>query len=64
MSGTTKLPEHIEKLRDEALFVIFKSKEYYKLRCEYLEKYIDKTYSEQERDNCYMLWDILRRRYN
>jgi len=35
---------------------------YWKLRCKYLEKTIDNTYSVHERDNCRMLYENLRKR--
>lgn len=53
-------PEHIQKLITEAKTVPYKSEKYWALRCEYIEKYIDTTYSQVERSNCLMLWDILR----
>lgn len=32
------------------------SKEYWKMRCEFLEKFHDPTYQQGERDNCYWAW--------
>jgi len=54
-----KLPEHIEKLFEEAKNVTKNSVNYWRLRCTYREKMEDMTYSQQERDNCYNLWATL-----
>jgi CRISPR/Cas system-associated protein Csx1 len=51
----------MEELIKEIKELKFNSQEYWKLRCKYLEKHIDPTYSKQERDNCYMLWNMIRR---
>jgi CTP:phosphocholine cytidylyltransferase-like protein len=43
---------HLEKLKEEIKSTIYGSTEYWRLRCIYLEKAIDNTYSCFERDNC------------
>ena len=55
-------PQHIKILINEAKLVPLDSKQYWKLRATYLEKYLDPTYGEQEQSNCMMLYDILRLR--
>lgn len=55
---------HLDLLKKEAETVTPNSKEYWKLRCRYLEKTIDETYSTFERDTCRMLYMILVKREN
>lgn len=54
--------EHIRKLFDEAREVRYDSKDYWRLRALYLEKYIDPTYSQDERGNCFRLFDFIKNR--
>lgn len=56
------MQEHIQKLVDEAKTIKVNSVEYWKLRATYLQRVIDPTYSEQEKENCLMLHRILERR--
>lgn len=53
---------HLAELKKEVETVPVGTQKYWKLRCGYLEKHIDPTYSDQERRNCFRLWDILRHR--
>ena len=50
---------HLVKLRDEAKSMSYGTKEYWKLRCTYLKKCLDETYSVFERDNCREFYRIL-----
>ena len=43
---------HLEELKKEIEKVAYDSKEYWRLRCNYLEKSLDPTYSQAERNNC------------
>lgn len=52
----------MKELEEQAKKVQFDSALYWKLRATYLEKYLDPTYSEEERDNCYKLFRILKHR--
>ena len=54
--------ESLEKLRKEAMEVAYGGLEYWKLRCYYLEKHLDQTYSYVERENCFYLYRTLRDR--
>ena len=56
-----KIP-HLAALKKEAETVSPTSNQYWKLRCRYLEKVIDETYSNRERDNCRVLYMILQKR--
>jgi hypothetical protein len=56
------IPDHIQKLIDEARTVPADSKQYWKLRAKYLQRFIDPTYSDQEKENCFMLHRILENR--
>ena len=53
---------HLAALKKEAETVSANSLQYWKLRCKYLEKVIDETYSNPERDNCRVLYMILAKR--
>jgi hypothetical protein len=53
---------HLADLKKEAETVAFNSVIYWQLRCQYLEKVIDETYSNTERDNCRTLYLILVKR--
>jgi hypothetical protein len=55
---------HLAELEKEAKIVSVGSAEYWKLRCRYLEKHIDPTYSDSERSNCRELYKILVNREN
>jgi NTP pyrophosphatase (non-canonical NTP hydrolase) len=50
-SKYVKFP-HLQKLKEEIEQVPAGSKKYWQLRCIYLEKTIDETYSVFERENC------------
>jgi hypothetical protein len=50
---------HLAELKKECETVPFGSSKYWKLRCNYLEKTIDETYSTFERDNCREFYKIL-----
>lgn len=43
---------HLQALKEEIQKVPYGSMDYWRLRCTYLEKMIDETYSVFERDNC------------
>jgi len=51
--------DSLKKLHNEAMNVKFDSLEYWKLRCTYLEKSQDPTYTPTERNNCFSLWRTL-----
>ncbi len=53
---------HLAELKKEAETVIAGSAKYWKLRCRYLEKVIDETYGNVERNNCRRLYYILQKR--
>jgi len=53
---------HLAELKKECETVSFGSVRYWQLRCRYLEKVIDETYSTFERDNCREFYMILNRR--
>lgn len=53
---------HLAELKNECETVVVGSSKYWKLRCNYLEKTIDETYSVFERDNCREFYRILIRR--
>ena len=53
---------HLAVLKKEVETVTPNSSLYWKLRCKYLEKVIDETYSNPERDNCRRLYLILVKR--
>lgn len=55
----TKLYPHLAELEKEATNEPYGTKKYWQLRCQYLEKTIDKTYSVAENDNCRELYKIL-----
>ena len=57
-----KVKERLKALEDEAKSVRAGSVTYWQLRCLYLEKSIDPTYSEDERRNAANLHYILSRR--
>lgn len=57
-----KMKDHIKDLFDEAKTVKSGSITYWQLRCLYLEKSIDPTYSDEERKNASSLYYILSRR--
>lgn len=50
---------HLQKLKEEIEKVKLNSKEYWQLRCQYLEKTIDETYTIFERDNCREFYKML-----
>jgi len=52
----------IEELTTQSKTIPQNSLLYWKLRCKYLEKTLDQTYSVQERDNCRMLYNNLAKR--
>lgn len=58
-TSSRTMKEHIKKLFKEAKEVPFDSRAFWKLRATYLEKSLDPTYSEEERQNCDSLWRIL-----
>jgi hypothetical protein len=53
---------HLAALKREAETGTLNSAKYWELRCRYLEKTIDETYSISERDNCRRLYLILQKR--
>ncbi len=53
---------HLAELKNECETVQFGSINYWKLRCTYLEKTLDETYSVFERDNCREFYKILTNR--
>ena len=53
---------HLAALKKEAKTIKAGSLTYWKLRCRYLEKTIDETYSISERNNCRTLYKILANR--
>lgn len=53
---------HLAVLKKEAETVTVGTVMYWKLRCRYLEKTIDETYGNRERDNCRVLYMILQKR--
>lgn len=53
---------HLAELKKECETVRAGSSQYWKLRCNYLEKTIDNTYSIFERDNCREFYKILAKR--
>lgn len=53
---------HLAKLKKESETVTFGSVKYWKLRCNYLEKTIEQTYSIFERDNFREFYEILANR--
>lgn len=55
----TKLYPHLAKLENEAKNEPYGTLKYWMLRCQYLEKYVDPTYSEKEQNNCRKLYKIL-----
>lgn len=54
--------EIMEELKQQVNSIQLNSKDYWKLRSQYLEKSLDPTYSKVERDNCQILFNILKRR--
>lgn len=50
---------HLVQLEKEVKQLKFDTKEYWKARAQYLEKSLDPTYSDFERDNCTYFWYIL-----
>ncbi len=57
-----KLYPHLLELKKDCETVRFDSVKYWQMRCHYLEKTIDETYSVFERDNCREFYMILARR--
>lgn len=53
---------HLLELKKECETVTVGSIKYWKLRCNYLEKTIDETYSIFERDNCREFYMLLVKR--
>jgi hypothetical protein len=50
---------HLLELKTQVENTQYGSREYWKLRCSYLEKTIDETYSSFERDNCREFYRML-----
>ena len=55
---------HLAKLKAECETVPLNSLQYWKLRCTYLEKSMDETYSLFENNRCYEFYRILALRTN
>jgi hypothetical protein len=53
---------HLQILKQEAESISCSSTIYWKLRCRYLEKAIDETYTIFERDTCEILYLIMAKR--
>lgn len=51
---------HLNILKMEIERTRFGSKEYWKMRCEYLEKTLDETFSVSERENCREFYMMLK----
>lgn len=54
--------DYFIELKRKVSFIPFGTKEYWKQRCEYLEKTIDPTRSIAERDNCRVIYKMLQNR--
>lgn len=52
----------VEELKQECENVSYGSKEYWELRCKYLEESEDSTIIKGDRDNAYKLYRILKHR--